>query len=94
MTKHAASTCAPCRRSSCTAARLLDVRSAVRSVIACADECSSSGIHSPWAVSTGSSRLVSPSNSARRRRRRRTKRAGCRKAMPGFPTCQAPYIMA
>src|SRR3990170_6453637 len=41
-----------------TAARLLDVRSAVRIVISSAVECSSSGIHPPWGVSMGSFRLV------------------------------------
>src|SRR3954466_3337797 len=45
--------------SSCTAARLLDVRRAVRRVIDGAEECSSSGVHAPWAVAIGSSRLVS-----------------------------------
>ena len=37
-----------------TAARLLDVRSAVRMVIEAAVECSSSGSHAPLYVSTGS----------------------------------------
>ena len=40
--------------SNCTAARLLDVRSAVRSVIDEAVECSSSGTQSPWSVGVGS----------------------------------------
>ena len=47
-----------------TAARLLDVRSAVRTVIADSVECSSSGIHAPCSVWTGSS---SPVMSERRR---------------------------
>jgi len=39
-----------------TAARLLDVRSAVRIVISDADECPSSGVHAPCTVEIGSSR--------------------------------------
>ena len=41
-----------------TAARLLDVRSAVRMVMAPAVECSSSGIQPPCGVSIGASRSV------------------------------------
>ena len=40
--------------SSCTAARLLEVRSAARSVIESASECSSSGSHAPCSVGIGS----------------------------------------
>ncbi len=44
--------------SSWTAARLLEVRSAVRSVMAGSVECSSSGTQSPCGVSVGSFRPV------------------------------------
>jgi hypothetical protein len=44
--------------SSRTAARLLDVRSAVRRVISFEVRCSSSGIQAPCSVSIGSSRCV------------------------------------
>ena len=44
----------PTVASICTAARLLDVRSAERIVISSPVECSSSGSHAPWTVRTGS----------------------------------------
>src|SRR5262249_59596129 len=47
----------PTSWSSRTAARLLEVRSAVRGVIDVAEECSSSGTYAPCTVATGSSRL-------------------------------------
>jgi hypothetical protein len=48
----------PTELSNWTAARLLDVRSAVRSVIELAFECSSSGSQPPCGVSIGSFRCV------------------------------------